>query len=157
MDHVWQGNYLSAFIFLEDKDGNAIGMANQNYVSNGDSPLLEYCFFDNAVVTQNINTVKRPATGREHKVLVTLDKEYFMKVTNMVFKAKKETDLETLLDRRKRITVAVRFYSPFKPLDSNDEQFILKKSVMTASEINTEENSIAIGTASFTGEEFKQR
>lgn len=160
--HVWTGNNLSVLMFEEDSNGDPIGLGDpSSYDPDTDTPLLDYCFFEDAKVDKELQAQRRPVTGRPHLKITTRQYGYVMTVGHLYFEDQKAEFSDTnIFERTKRFTL-IMFYCDeqdfFARLDEpREESHVLRHAIAKSSSLSSKKgNSLAQGNAIFWGEEFE--
>lgn len=130
--HVWTGLYTDVYIFLEDANGDPIGMADKTRMANTDTPLMLYCYWRNVNITQELQAERRPATGRSYLKIVSRPGVYVATIGHLEWLMEDEWDIN-VFNRENRFTVVIRDYDPGNTrdggIDTGDEQRILYHSL----------------------------
>lgn len=153
---VFTGSDVDAAIFLEDAvTGLPSGIASVGRWQPGmDSPLLSYCFIESIVITANLETTLRPATGDPFKRHVPQQYGYTATVNNLYFLTS-ELDRTALFNRQSLLRIYILQKNLFKEV-----QQILIHTLATAFSISTSGNSEDQGAqttkanATFSSEEY---
>ena len=140
---VWSGCEVEVFAYLDNGFG----------VKASETPVFEYCYFQDVFVRAKLNTSRRQVTGRSHGKIVNDDYEYEMSIGFFYLKKATEFNLTDIFNRTQPLILDMVLTHDYLPPDQK-EHHAIRLAYATSLSIVSKNNGEVTGSAEFTAEEF---
>lgn len=146
---AWVSEQGQVFFFEEDPSGTPIGLADPlEFKPETDTPLFKPCLHEDTSISGQVETTRRPVTGRTVRKIVRQAFEYQASISYLY--ADKETEL-LLLTLFARTTF---FTMVFTLLDGVTDQHFLRRAVISSFDLQASTSQTVILGLSMEAEGF---